>query len=165
MNIQRLTLTKMKHYPFFAGECSTGKHNVLLGIGGNMGDVPRRFEYLYYFLLKSPFVTVVETSPILRNPPFGYLEQDDFYNAVIHIQTMLMPRALLDYLLRVEKRFGRKRNFENGPRTLDIDMIFYDNREIDTDRLTLPHPHWRKRDSVLIPLAQMKGVSWLKRLL
>lgn len=159
------SLKKREHYPYLSTNLSAGKHNVLLGIGGNMGDTSRRFGHLYHFLVQSPFVTIVETSPIFRNPPFGYLEQDDFYNAVVYIQTDLIPRVLLEYILRVEKRFARKRSFENAPRTLDIDMIFYDDRKIDTDRLTIPHPHWQDRDSVLIPLSYMKGVAWLKRLL
>ena len=152
-----------KHYPMISKNYTSRSHHALLGIGGNMGDVVRRFEHLYHFLVQSPFITVVETSPILKNPPFGYLEQDDFYNAVMDIRSRLTPRELLDYILRVERRFGRKRHFSNGPRTLDIDMIFYDDRVIDTERLTLPHPHWQDRESVVVPLKQMKGVAWLKR--
>jgi 2-amino-4-hydroxy-6-hydroxymethyldihydropteridine diphosphokinase len=128
-----------------------------------MGNVMRRFEHLYNFLVKSPFMTIIETSPILRNPPFGYLDQDDFYNALISVQTDLTALELLAYVLRVEKRFGRKRSFANAPRTLDIDMIFYDRVKIDTPRLTIPHPHWQERDSVVIPLGEMKGNVWSKR--
>ena len=161
------TLFSFGHYPYRLKRISKERypfgHDVLLGIGGNIGDVPRRFEHLYTFLVKSPFVTVVETSPILKNPPFGYLEQEDFYNAVIHIRTPLMPGKLLVYILRIEKYFGRKRKFQDGPRTLDIDMIFYENREMETKRLILPHPRYRERDSVMVPLREMKGVAWLKR--
>ena len=163
----RDTLFIFGHYPFRRAKRfvkrSSHCHDALLGIGGNMGDVPRRFEHLYTFLVKSPLVTVVETSAIVRNPPFGYLDQQDFYNAVIHIKTCLMPLQLLAYILRVEKRFGRKRSFANAPRTLDIDMIFYDKRRIDHPRLKLPHPHWQERDSVLVPLGEMKGKIWSKR--
>lgn len=151
------------HYPFRKGAVQGVGHHALLGIGGNIGDTVRRFEHLYNFLLKSPFVTVVETSPILRNPPFGYLDQDDFYNAVIDIRTALQPMLLLRYLLRVERHFGRKRSFANAPRTLDIDILFYEDRKMDTPRLTLPHPHWRERDSVRLPLEKMKGTQWWKR--
>jgi len=158
------TLFVFGHYPFRRAKRfiknPSRYHDVLLGIGGNMGDVPRRFEHLYTFLVKSPFVTVIETSPILRNPPFGYLDQEDFYNAVIHIGTLLRPMQLLRYLLRVERRFGRKRSFDNAPRTLDIDMIFYDRRRIVHPRLSVPHPRWKERDSVVIPLKEMKGTPW-----
>lgn len=156
-------LIKSCHYPILHKNSFSAKHNVLLGIGGNVGHVVRRFEYLYYFLVKSPFITIIETSPILKNPPFGYLKQRDFYNAVIHMQTNLTARKLLDYTMRIERRFGRKRSFQDAPRTLDIDMIFFDDRDIKTERLTVPHPHWQDRESVLIPLDSMKGVAWLKR--
>ena len=158
-----LELIRSSSYPRRSQVQGLYRHHALLGIGGNVGDTIRRFEHLYIFLVKSPYITVVETSPILRNPPFGYLEQEDFYNALIHIQTGLTPMQLLDYILRVEQQFGRKRSFANAPRTLDIDMIFYEQRKIETVRLTVPHPHWQERDSVVIPLQQMKGTLWSKR--
>ena len=156
-------LIRTKYYPLQHTVRRVRCHHALLGIGGNMGDVVRRFGHLYNFLVKSSFITIVETSPILRNPPFGYLAQDDFYNALISVQTDLTAMELLAYILRVERRFGRRRSFSNAPRTLDIDMIFYDTLKIDKPRLTVPHPHWQERDSVVIPLQQMKGKVWSKR--
>lgn len=134
-----------------------GGHQALLGIGGNIGDVVRRFVHLLYYFKRSSFVSVIETAPILKNPPFGYTEQDDFYNSVLLVETPLGPKELLRYLLRVENIFGRKRLFKDAPRTLDIDILFYENVKMDTKNLILPHPGWRKRDSVLIPLSHMKG--------
>jgi 2-amino-4-hydroxy-6-hydroxymethyldihydropteridine diphosphokinase len=67
-------------------------------------------------------------------------------------KTSMEPKEFLRYLLRVEKRFGRKRSFANAPRTLDLDIIFFDNRIINTKNLNVPHPHWYKRESVVIPL-------------
>ena len=138
----------------FAGK---NGHEALLGIGGNIGDVVRRFEHLFYYLKRSSLVRVLETAPILKNPPFGYIEQGDFYNSLMRIETLLTPKALLRYVLRVEKVFGRKRLFKDGPRTLDIDILFYENVKMETKELTLPHPGWRERASVLIPLSMMKG--------
>ena len=134
-----------------------GGHKALLGIGGNIGDVVRRFEHLICYLKRSSFISVIETAPILKNPPFGYREQGDFYNSLLLIETHLSPKALLRYVLRVEKVFGRKRLFKDGPRTLDIDILFYENVKMDTKNLILPHPEWMKRNSVLIPLLHMKG--------
>ena len=156
------------HYPLLKSSSRVTKYskynyNVLLGVGGNVGDMVRRFEHLYFFLVQSPYLCIVETSPILKNPPFGYYDQSDFYNATIHIKTFLSPREILRYVLKVEKLFGRVRSFANAPRTLDIDIIFYENREINREDLVLPHPHWSERDSVLIPLKKMKGIRWLKR--
>jgi len=148
------TLLKTMLYPSFYRE--KGGHKALLGIGGNMGDVLRRFEHLFWYLKRSNLIHIVETAPILINPPFGYTEQDDFYNSLILIETMLTPKALLRYVLRVENVFGRKRLFKDAPRTLDIDIIFYENVTMDTKILTLPHNGWIERVSVLTPLSYMK---------
>lgn len=150
----RLIFTK--YFPYNTKVCFPKGHRALLGIGGNIGDVVRRFEYLFFYLKRSSFVHVIETAPILENPPFGYLEQGDFYNSLVLVKTHLTPQALLRYMLRVEKVFGRKRLFKDGPRTLDIDIIFYENVKMDTKSLILPHPGWRERESVLIPLEYMK---------
>jgi 2-amino-4-hydroxy-6-hydroxymethyldihydropteridine diphosphokinase len=152
-----LVLISSQHFPSVRQRKKSKKHKVLLGIGGNVGDVLRRFEHLFQYLKTSRFVTVLETAPILKNPPFGYLDQDDFYNSLILVETNLTPRALLRYILRVEKKFGRKRLFKDGPRTLDIDIIFYENVKMDTEVLTIPHPEWMNRASVLIPLSKMKN--------
>jgi 2-amino-4-hydroxy-6-hydroxymethyldihydropteridine diphosphokinase len=149
------TLIKTKIFP--CALSSKSGHRVLLGIGGNIGDVVRRFEHLFHYLKRSFLVRVIETAPIVKNPPFGYTEQGDFYNSLLLIETFLSPRALLRYVLRVEKIFGRKRLFKDGPRTLDIDIIFYENVKMETKELTLPHPGWRERESVLIPLSMMEG--------
>jgi 2-amino-4-hydroxy-6-hydroxymethyldihydropteridine diphosphokinase len=149
------TLIKTRTYP--ARFKSKSGYQVLLGVGGNIGDVVRRFDHLVLYLKRSALVRVLETAPILRNPPFGYREQADFYNSLIRIETFLSPKALLRYVLHTEKRFGRKRLFKDGPRTLDIDIIFYENKIVKTKDLTLPHPGWKERASVLIPLAMMKG--------
>lgn len=128
------------------------RHRALVGLGGNVGDVKRRFQHLLLFLKRQKNITVIHTAPILQNPPFGYTDQDDFLNSVIEVATSMRPRELLDFLLRVEKRFGRRRSFANAPRTLDLDLIFYDKVTMNTPTLTLPHPHWSERESVLIPL-------------
>ncbi len=151
------TLIFTSHFPYNTSSEQKRKNKVLLGIGGNIGDVVRRFEHLFYYFKRSSFLRVIETAPILKNPPFGYIEQGDFYNSLILVETSLSPKALLRYVLRVEKVFGRKRLFKDGPRTLDIDIIFYENVKMETKNLTLPHPGWMKRSSVLIPLSHMKG--------
>ena len=148
------TLIFTPHFPYNT-KSREGKR-ALLGIGGNIGDVLRRFEHLFWYFKRSRFLHIVETSPMLKNPPFGYTEQDNFYNALVLVETELVPKALLRYVLRVERLFGRKRSFQDAPRTLDIDIIFYENVTIDTEKLTLPHAGWKKRSSVLIPLSHMK---------
>ena len=148
------TLITTEHFPYNT-KIRKGYHQALLGIGGNIGDVIRRFEHLIWYFKRSKFLHIIETAPLLKNPPFGYTEQSDFYNSVIHIETKLSPRALLRYVLRVEKHYGRKRSFQDAPRTLDIDILFYESVIMETRELTLPHHGWMKRASVLIPLSYM----------
>ncbi len=117
----------------------------------------RRFEHLHWFLRRTKEVTLLQSAPILRNPPFGYLEQPYFYNSLLLVSTSLTPRELLGFLLRAEKRFGRVRALKDGPRTLDLDIIFYDDLQMQSAELTIPHSEWMHRNSVLIPLKHMKG--------
>jgi len=154
---QNNTLIHQPNYPYLTNQKSLHPHQALLGIGGNIGDVRRRFNHLFVYLQRSPFIEIIETAPILQNPPFGYLDQDDFYNSLIYVKTCLKPKALLRYILSVEDRFGRKRSFQDAPRTLDIDMIFYEEVAMQHKRLILPHHGWNSRDSVLIPLSMMKS--------
>ena len=134
---------------------SSLRYRAVVGIGGNIGDVKRRFNHLFYFFKKQKQVELLQTSSILKNPPFGFLDQDDFFNGLIVLQTSMQPMQFLNYLHMVEKRFGRKRSFSNAPRSLDLDIIFFDNRVIKSDRLQIPHAQWSKRESVVIPLMDM----------
>ena len=131
---------------------SNKQHKALIGVGCNIGNCIRRFKKLYKFLDSHPKIDILQTSIIYQNPPFGYLEQNDFYNSVFVISTDFSPWALLKFLLYTEKKFKRKRSFKNAPRTLDLDIIIYDNLKINKKNLIIPHPFFKKRDSVLIPL-------------
>ncbi len=150
---KNLTLYFDKNYPHIAVKKSKKNHTATLGIGGNIGNTRRRFQKLFIYLQRSGAVDIIQTSPILKNPPFGYIQQKDFYNALIVVKTDLNPINLLKFVLRVEQFFKRDRHFENSPRTLDIDIIFFDKISINRKDLTIPHPHYHERESVLIPLA------------
>jgi 2-amino-4-hydroxy-6-hydroxymethyldihydropteridine diphosphokinase len=150
----KLSLIKTACFPTkFKG--SKKRYTVTLGVGGNITDVIRRFERLVYFLKKDKNCDILQTGTILKNPPFAYENQDDFHNSVILVKTNLRPMAFLRYILEVERKFGRKRSFANAPRTLDIDIIFYENIKMNTKKLTIPHPCYKDRESVLIPLMLM----------
>lgn len=151
-----LTLFFNKFFPIRNRPKKRYKHLAVVGIGGNKGDVIKRFESVYRYFSKDRRFHVLETSPILKNPPFGFLEQKDFLNAIMLLQTSLSPKKLLKNLLHVEKINKRKRSFKNAPRSLDLDIIFYDNLNIKFKRLIIPHPHWYERQSVLIPLSFLK---------
>ncbi len=132
---------------------STKRNIALIGIGCNVGNCIRRFKKLYLFLSNHPKIDIIQTSIIYKNPPFGYLDQPDFYNSVLIVKTDFSPYELLNFLMYVEKKFGRIRSFKNAPRTLDLDIILYNNVKINTEKLKIPHPFFKKRDSVLVPLA------------
>ena len=133
-------------------EYSTKYNSVTIGIGGNIGDVKKRFKQLFKMLQSDSRFILKSTSAVLKNPPFGYLDQDNFYNAIIILQTKLSPIESLNAFQRYEDRFKRRRSFKDAPRTLDIDIIFYNDIKRDTKRLIVPHQGYKKRESVLIPL-------------
>ncbi len=132
---------------------SNKKNKALIGVGCNIGNCVRRFKKLYLFLSSHPHIDILQTSIIYKNPPFGYLNQPWFYNTIMVVATDYSPFELLNFLLYVEKKFGRKRSFKNAPRTLDLDIILYNNIKINRKKLIIPHPFYKKRDSVLVPLA------------
>ncbi len=150
---KRLSSFYSLRFPFHARAKSKHRYETVVGIGGNVGDVRRRFERLFVVLQKDRRVSLVKTSLILKNPPFGYKNQDDFFNSILVLKTSMQPKVFLRYLLRLEKRFGRRRSFANAPRTLDLDIIFFDNRKINTKDLIVPHPFYAQRESVVIPLS------------
>jgi len=152
----KLSVYKSVHFPYKNKKNSLHRYQVTIGIGGNVGDVKRRFEHLFVVMQKDKRISLLQTSLILKNPPFGYLDQDDFLNSIILVKTSMNAKVFLNYLLHLEKRFGRKRSFANAPRTLDLDIIFFDNLSMKTEKLTLPHPSWSERESVLIPLSGIK---------
>jgi len=141
-----------KRKVLFPSTSGKKEHKITIGIGGNIGDVTKRFKKLFSMLQKDSRFILENTSPILKNPPFGYLEQDDFYNAVIVLRTNLSPIASLNVFQKYEYRFKRTRSFQDAPRTMDIDIIFYDDISINTKRLIIPHKGYKSRPSVLIPL-------------
>ncbi len=158
-------LIKSRNFPKKFASCSSGKV-ALIGVGGNIGDVKREFNRLLVKLKRDALVKVLNTSVIYKNPPFGYLEQAYFFNTLILIETKLQAMELLRYLQRVEKHFGRKRLFKDAPRTLDLDIIFYEKQKINKiPKLIIPHPHWSERDSVVLPLKFLKGAKCLAKVL
>ena len=150
-----LTLYKTANFPYINPKKSYKKYLVTIGIGGNIGNVKKTFDKLFLSLNNDTRFDIVMTSPLLQNPPFGYLEQNDFLNGIISLKTNLAPNEFLKNMQRLENRFGRKRSFQDAPRTLDIDIIFFDKKKINTEHLTIPHKGWANRESVIIPLKYM----------
>ena len=126
---------------------------VFLGIGTNLGDRERNLQEARAAL--SQRLEILKESSIYQTAPWGYLDQPAFLNQVIEAQTALSSLNLLDVLKQTEKQLGRQANFRFGPRLIDLDILFYGNRIIQTPRLQVPHPHLTERAFVLIPLAEI----------
>jgi 2-amino-4-hydroxy-6-hydroxymethyldihydropteridine diphosphokinase len=152
-----LTLFYTSNFPKKFKIFSKKKYNVTIGIGGNIGNTKRIFDNLILCLKKDSRFTLLMTSPLLQNPPFGFLEQSNFLNGIISLKTELCPNAFLKAMQRYEIKFGRKRSFQDAPRTLDIDIIFFDNKKVNKENLIIPHKNWANRESVIIPLKYMKN--------
>jgi len=149
--VKRYKIIKTTFFPAKLKK-SNKPHTALIGIGCNIGNCIRRFKKVYKFLNSHPKIDIVQTSIIYKNPPFGYLNQPDFYNSILVIKTNFSPFELLRFLLYTEKKFKRKRSFKNAPRTLDLDIIMFDELKIKKDNLIVPHPFFKERSSVLVPL-------------
>jgi 2-amino-4-hydroxy-6-hydroxymethyldihydropteridine diphosphokinase len=126
-----------------------------VALGANLGDPIATLRAALGALANLPESRVALSSSLYRTAPVGELDQPEFINAVAALETTLAPEALLDALLDIETRFGRLRAEKNGPRTLDLDLLLYDNQQFDLPRLTLPHPRLHLRAFVLHPLAEI----------
>lgn len=150
-----LTLFYTPNYPKTFNTTTSKKYIVTIGIGGNIGDTKKLFDKLILSLKNNTKFDLLMTSPLLLNPPFGFLEQKPFLNGIIRLSTNLSVNEFFKITQRLEKRFGRKRSFQDAPRTLDIDIIFFDNKKVNTKKLIIPHKDWANRESVIIPLKLM----------
>ena len=126
-----------------------------VALGANIGDPTATVLAAFAALANLTDSRVVHTSSLYRTAPVGLTNQPDFINAVAMLETGLAPEELLDALLDLEARFGRVRRDRNGPRTLDLDLLLYNDIELDLPRLTLPHPRLHLRAFVLHPLAEI----------
>ncbi|WP_027550464.1 2-amino-4-hydroxy-6-hydroxymethyldihydropteridine diphosphokinase [Bradyrhizobium sp. Cp5.3] len=131
--------------------------SALIALGGNVGDVRATFKKAIGHICGMAQAALIARSADYATPPWGDEDQDPFINACIEIETSLDPHALLFVLQKVEQKFGRMRTRERrwGPRTLDLDMIAYDDVSLQTPDLTLPHPRLFDRAFVLVPLAEI----------
>jgi 2-amino-4-hydroxy-6-hydroxymethyldihydropteridine diphosphokinase len=131
-----------------------------IGLGGNQGDVPSVFEAMAHRLVAFAESAPAQFSPIFRTAPMGADAGQPYFNAVAGFHTNLSPHALLDQLQAWEAEFGRVRTVRWGPRTLDLDLLFYGDVVLSDDRLTLPHPGAWFRRFVLDPLATI-APDWM----
>jgi 2-amino-4-hydroxy-6-hydroxymethyldihydropteridine diphosphokinase len=131
--------------------------NAIIALGGNVGDVRATFKKAIAHICGMTQAALLARSSDYSTPPWGEKDQPRFINACIEIETSLDPHALLFTLHKIEQKFGRDRAKEQrwGPRSLDLDLIAYDDVKLDRPELTLPHPRLFERAFVLAPLAEI----------
>jgi dihydroneopterin aldolase / 2-amino-4-hydroxy-6-hydroxymethyldihydropteridine diphosphokinase len=127
--------------------------DVFLGLGSNVGD--REGNIRKALELVDWECVVVRRSPLYRTEPVGYEDQEWFLNCVAEAETGLQPKELIDFLTSVEDRLKRVRTVKNGPRTIDLDILFYDDRIVDRGDLVIPHPRLHERLFVLKPMSDL----------
>ena len=129
------------------------EHVVYLALGANLGDRLANLKQAIAAL--TPQMEVKAKSQVYETPPWGFEDQPKFLNQVIKAKTYLDPEPLLKHLKRLEVALGRKESFPNGPRLIDMDILFYDDLVVNKPSLVIPHPRLHERGFVLLPLAEI----------
>ncbi len=141
----------------------------VIGVGTNIGDRIQNIKNAVDALGLTPDITVLRCASIYETEPWGYTEQRAFYNTVVEIETELSPEMLLGVCLGIEAGMGRIREFKNGPRVIDLDLLLFENYVSNTAQVTVPHPRIGERDFVLVPLKELYnsmnilGTSYLEQ--
>lgn len=130
-------------------------HDAFVGVGSNIGDREKYLKNGLQLLNLNDDVVVKKVSTFIETEPYGGIEMDTFLNGVARIKTLLKPHELLKVCNDIESKFGRKRLVRWGPRTLDMDILFYDNMILDDEFLTIPHIDIKNRNFVLKPITEI----------
>ncbi|MDD6643270.1 MAG: 2-amino-4-hydroxy-6-hydroxymethyldihydropteridine diphosphokinase [Faecousia sp.] len=136
-------------------EITRGWHTAYIALGSNMGDKKGYLDMAVRRLQERQDCQVKQVSDYLVTAPYGGVKQDDFLNGALELRTMLEPEELLEVLHGIEQEANRVRELRWGPRTLDLDILLYDDLVVDTPTLHIPHAEMHLRDFVLIPLSQI----------
>ena len=127
----------------------------VVGIGTNIGDRAENIKNAVAALSLLPDVKVLRCASIYETAPWGFTEQQSFYNTVVEVETDKSPEMLLGSCLGIEAGMGRVREFKNGPRVIDLDLLVFENYENNSPDITVPHPLIGERDFVLVPLKEL----------
>jgi 2-amino-4-hydroxy-6-hydroxymethyldihydropteridine diphosphokinase len=130
------------------------EHILYIALGSNLGD--RQANLNATIDNFSPQMKVLKKSNVYETPPWGFTDQPAFLNQVVKAETYLQPVPLLHHLKRLETALGRVPSFQNGPRLIDLDILFFDDLVLDSPALKLPHPRLHERAFVLVPLADLE---------
>ncbi|WP_042171344.1 2-amino-4-hydroxy-6-hydroxymethyldihydropteridine diphosphokinase [Paenibacillus gorillae] len=134
---------------------NSGRSAAYIALGSNMGDREQLLQQAVICLSERPDIDVLRVSALYETDPVGYTDQPAFLNMVIAVQTTLKPLELLHVQQDVERLLGRVRDIRWGPRTIDLDLLLYEDVAMDDEELTLPHPRMMERAFVLVPLSDV----------
>ena len=135
-------------------------HKAYIALGSNMGDRQAHLQRGVDMLKETKGCRVGRVSDFITTAPYGYLDQEDFLNGCLELDTLLTPQELLERLHEIEQAENRERKIHWGPRTLDLDIIFFDDLVLDSEDLHIPHVEMQKREFVLKPLNQI--APWVR---
>ncbi|ATW27055.1 2-amino-4-hydroxy-6-hydroxymethyldihydropteridine diphosphokinase [Candidatus Formimonas warabiya] len=130
-------------------------NSAYLSLGSNLGDKEAYLKKALVYLDEVPEIRVAQKSSLYQTDPVGYTEQDFFLNAVVRVETTLNPDELLKNTQEIENRLGRKRTIHWGPRTMDIDILLFNEEKVSKPDLVIPHAEMLHRRFVLVPLAEL----------
>lgn len=143
------------HFGYVSVTAKRNWSDAYISVGSNMGDRQNYIDCAVNAMAENDMNVVRNVSSIIETKPYGNVEQDNFLNGCIHIKTLYSPHELLDFLQNIELENGRKRTIHWGPRTLDLDILMYDDCVIFDENLILPHPDMVNREFVLEPLCEI----------
>lgn len=144
-----------KPVKYVAVEVDRSWHTAYIGVGSNIGDKEKNIRLAIEELDLLEDIKVTKIANMYVTKPVGYTEQDDFLNTALEIKTLLQPRELIKFLLKVEKKLKRERIIKWGPRTIDLDVLLYDDLVTCDEDIILPHPRMHERMFVLKPLCDI----------
>ncbi len=144
-----------KTFGYVAAEAECEWTKAYIGLGSNLGDKYKNIEDAIFILGSKGTTKVTAVSEMYVTKPVGYTEQDDFVNCAVEVKTLLTPYRLLEFLNSIEAKLKRERIIQWGPRTIDLDILFYDSLVLSENRLVIPHPRMHERLFVIKPLCDI----------
>ena len=136
-------------------EIERGWNEAYLSYGSNIGDKKYYIEEALNEINKAYHTEIIKKSNLIETEPWGYTEQDEFLNGACKIKTLLSPKELIKFLLSIEQKLKRERKIKWGPRTIDLDVIFFNDLISEDEEIILPHPRMHERSFVLEPLNEI----------
>lgn len=155
VNLKKPWAPILRHLDYVAVEIYRKRSRAFIALGSNIGDKEKNLLDAIEKIKESKHIKVEKVSSFITTEPWGYIDQEEFLNGVMQVDTILTPKELVRFLLNIEKELKRERIIKWGPRTIDLDVILYDDLITEDEEILLPHPRMQERMFVLEPLAEI----------